>query len=250
MKRLFAGTLLVLSSIGSAQGQEAAPNGANATLNVAPGFAATSAAKAALVEPLNAAQTLVASAASPASTMKTPGPPAPAAPLSTADPGAPAPDPKFLYGGRDDYRWQVGLGMTWIRFRSSIFNASAVGIKTSVTYYTNDWFGLEGNISAAYAPEIFQNEHVKLAIFGGGPKVAWRKRRWEPWLHGIVGFMHEQPKTAGNSKNAFAVQAGGGADYRFNPRLSARLEGNWVRSTFFNQTQNNFQLAAGFVLHF
>lgn len=163
---------------------------------------------------------------------------------------APAPDPKFLYGGRDDYRWQLGIGIDWIRFRSSIFNASAVGVDSSVTYFMNDWFGVEGNVATGFAPQIFDREHVKLLVYGGGPKIAWRQHKWEPWVHAIVGGAHEQPQTANSGKNAFAVEAGGGADYRFNPRFSGRLEADWVYTGFFGQTQNNFKLAAGVVFHF
>ena len=163
---------------------------------------------------------------------------------------SPAPDPKFIYGGRDDFRWQLAIGADWIRFRSSIFNASAVGFNTSVTYFTNEWFGIEGNISADFAPEIFDRAHVKLLVYGAGPKIAWRERKWEPWVHAIVGGAHEQPQTAGNGKNAFAVKAGGGADYRFNPRLSGRLEADLVHTGFFSQSQNNLELSGGVVFHF
>ena len=176
-----------------------------------------------------------------------------AIPAGSASPDAspaPAPDPKFIYGGRDDFRWQLSIGADWIRFRSSRFNASAVGINTSVTYFTNDWFGVEGNISSDFAPQILDREHVKLLVYGVGPKIAWRERKWEPWGHVIVGGAHEQPKTADSSKNAFAVKAGGGADYRFNPRLSGRLEADWVRTSFFSESQNNFELSAGVVFHF
>jgi hypothetical protein len=162
----------------------------------------------------------------------------------------PAPDPKFVYGGRDDFRWQLAIGADWIRFRSSVFNASAVGIMSSVTYFTNDWFGVEGNFTTAFAPQIFDKEHVKIFVFGGGPKIAWRQRKWEPWLHAIIGGAHEQPQTAGNSRNGFAVEAGGGADYRFNPRLSGRLEGDWLHTSLFSQSQNNFVLMGGVVFHF
>jgi opacity protein-like surface antigen len=175
------------------------------------------------------------------------------APLETALPDAspaPAPDPKFIYGGRDDFRWQIGIGADWIRFRGSIFNASAVGINTSVTYFTNEWFGVEGNVSADFAPQILDREHVKLLLYGAGPKIAWRERKWEPWIHAIVGGAHEQPQTAGNSKNSFAAKVGGGADYRFNPRFSGRLEADWVHTGFFSQSQNNFELMGGVVFHF
>jgi hypothetical protein len=171
--------------------------------------------------------------------------------LENAEPEpAPAPKPKFLYGGRDDYRWQLAIGADWFRFRSSLFNASAVGVKTGVTYFTNDWFGIEGTVTTGFAPTILDNEHVKLLTYGAGPKVAWREKRWEPWVHAIFGGAHEEPQTAGNGKNGFDIELGGGADYRVNPRFSARLEGDWVRTTFFSQTQNNFVLMGGAVFHF
>jgi len=162
----------------------------------------------------------------------------------------PSPEPRFLYGGRDDFRWQLAIGVDWFRFRSSIFNASAVGLKSGVTYFTNDWFGIEGTVTTGFAPTIFDHEHVKVLTYGAGPKIAWRERRWEPWAHAIFGGAHEQPQTAGNSKNAFDIELGGGADYRFNPRFSGRLEANWVRTTFFSQSQNNFVLMGGVVFHF
>jgi len=174
-----------------------------------------------------------------------------AVPLDTADPGAPAPKPKFLYSRDDIVRWELGLGFNWIRFRSSIFNANAVGVKTSVTYYTNEWFGIEGNVSAAWGADVFPRERAKLLVYGGGPKITWRRyKRWDPWLHAILGGAHQQPQTAGNSRNAFALQLGGGGDYNFNSRFSGRLEANYIRTSFFSQSQNNFQLGAGVVAHF
>ena len=142
------------------------------------------------------------------------------------------------------------IGATWLRFQSSVFNASAVGVNTSVVYFTNDWFGIEGGITAAFAPTIFANEHVKIATYGGGPKIAWRQKQWEPWLHGIFGGARVQPQVAGQSRNSYSIKAGGGADYRWNPRISFRLEGDYVRTGFFKQSQNNFQLAGGIVFHF
>jgi len=219
--------------------------------NAAPDFSVTSAAKATLLGDLAAADTFSTQAAKPASTFAAPGvATALALPFENAEPASPSPQPKFLYGGRDDYRWELGLAASWLRFRSSVFNASAVGISTSVVYFTNEWFGVEGNITAVFAPTIFQNEHVKIATYGAGPKIAWRQKKWEPWLHGIFGGAHEQPQIAGQSRNSYAIKAGGGADYRWNPRLSFRLEGDYVRTGFFHGSQNNFQLAGGLVFHF
>ena len=241
MKRLFACTLLALGSAAAAMAQAPGPSNDSTSTTAAPptpapiDFANTSAARVTLLDP--------AAFGSPAAN-------ASSGTFTTAEPAPAKPEPRFVFGGRDDFRWQLSFGVAWNRFRSSIFNASAVGINTSLSYFTNDWFAVEGNISATYAPEIFSNEHVKLVTFGAGPKIAWRQRRWEPWLHGLVGMVHEQPQTAGNSKNGFAVQLGGGADYRWRPRLGFRLEADYVRSSLFSQHQDNFQLVGGVVFHF
>ena len=211
--------------------------------NVAMDFSAAPPVSASLFQPTASSTLFAAPTFAPL--------PAVALPVTNAVPDpSPSPDPKFIYGGRDDYRWQLAIGADWIRFRSSIFNASAVGFNTSVTYFTNEWFGVEATVSTDFAPQIFDREHVKLLVFGAGPKIAWRERKWEPWLHAIVGLAHEQPQTADNGKTAFAVKVGGGADYRFNPRFSGRLEGDWVRTMFFSQSQNNFELMGGVVFHF
>ncbi len=245
MKRQLVVLSLMLGATCAAGAQDVVPDNQSVTRNVAATFSAAPLAGTSLSQPAAAAAfsstSSFAPLAAPASALASPAP--------DASP-SPSPDPKFVYGGRDDFRWQLAIAADWIRFRSSIFNASAVGINASVTYFTNEWFGIEGNVSTGFAPEIYDREHVKLLVYGAGPKIAWREKKWEPWAHAIFGGSHEQPQTAGNSKNSYAIEAGGGADYRFNPRLSGRLEGDWVRTGFFSQSQNNFQLLGGVVFHF
>jgi opacity protein-like surface antigen len=251
MKRYFASALLLLGSVSFAQAQGNASAELVDTGNAAPDFSATSGAKAALIDPLTAADTFSRPAAKPEYSFSAPVlTTALTATPDPADPPGPSPAPKFIYGGRDDYRWQLSIGAAFYRFQSSIINASAVGVKTSVTYFLSDWFGVEGNVTAAFAPTILVNEHVKLLTYGGGPKVAWRQKQWEPWIHGIFGGAHEQPQIAASSRNSYSIMAGGGADYRLNPRLSLRVEGDYVRTGFFHQSQNNFQVVAGVVFHF
>jgi len=250
--KLFATALLVLGSVCVAQAQDTAAAEKNDNANIAADFTASSAPRVTPLHSMSGNGVFFLPAAKPMNAFEAPViATALAVPLETAEPAAPAPKPKFLYSRDDIVRWEIGLGVTWIRFRSSIFNASAVGLKTSVTYNTNEWFGIEGNISAGFAPQIFDREHVKLLVYGAGPKIAWhRYKRWDPWLHAILGGAHEQPQTAGHSRNAFAVQLGGGGDYNFNSRFSGRLEANYLRTSFFSQSQNNFQLGAGVVVHF
>ena len=251
MTRFFAAALLVRGSVSMTQAQEIAPAETNETTNVAQGFTASSIPKPSSISFMTASDPFFLPPAKTANALEAPMvATALAVPLNSADPGEPAPKPKFLYSKDDIVRWELSIGLDWMRFRSSIFNASAVGVRTSLTYFTTDWFGIEGDVSATFAPQIFDREHVKLLVYGGGPKIAWREKKWEPWVHAIFGGSHEQPQTAGNSKNSYAIEAGGGADYRFNPRLSGRLEADWVRTGFFSQSQNNFQLMGGVVFHF
>jgi opacity protein-like surface antigen len=251
MKRLLVSAFLLLGSVNVAQAQVNAPTLTIDRGNAAQDFSATSAAKATLLNDLVAADTFSAPLAKPASTFAVPmDATALALPLANAEPASPSPQPKFLYGGRDDYRWELSLAASLLRFQSSVFNASAIGINTSVVYFTNDWFGIEGNITAVFAPTILVKEHVKIGTYGAGPKIAWRQKKWEPWLHGIFGGAHEQPQIAGQSRNSYVLKAGGGADYRWNPRISFRLEGDYVRTGFFKQSQNDFQVAGGIVFHF
>ena len=161
-----------------------------------------------------------------------------------------SPAPKYVYGTRDDYRWQLALGVSLLRFRSSRFYATGVGTNTSLTYFTSDWLGVEGNINTAFAPGIYLDENVKYVSYGAGPKVAWRARKLEPWAHVIAGGAHILPQTAGASQNGFSLQVGGGADYRIFPHLSARLELDWVKTRFFGEWQNNAQANLDIVLHF
>ena len=165
-------------------------------------------------------------------------------------PAAAAPDPKFAYGSRDDYRWQVGLGVSLVRFRSSLFYATGVGTNTSVTYFTNDWFAVEGAVNTAFAPTIYHNDHVKFFSYGAGPKIAWRARKLEPWAHVMGGGMHILPQTAGHSQNGLAFHIGGGVDYRFYPHLSLRTEVDWIKTRVFGEWGNSAQANLDIVLHF
>src|SRR5215469_11801635 len=239
MKKLPMGVLVLLAAAGGARAQE--ENSLAARTNAAASFEQTSAAKVNLLatnEESNEAPAMaMAAGAGEAS-------PAPEAPP------APAAKPKFVFGERDDYRWQVEMGVEIFRLLSSRYNATMVGTNTTVTYYTNGWFGVEGNLVTGFAPTIYQNEHVKLFGGGGGIRVGSRRARWEPWAHVLAGGGRLLPQTAGAGKGALMVQTGGGVDYRLHARMSLRLEADWVYSTWFNQSQNSFQGVGGVVLHF
>src|SRR6266404_2856598 len=211
MKRLLLVALLVLAAVSVAGAQDDRTISSQANANVAADFANTSASSSPKLSD--------ATSSWPSAELRLANATSLAEPRSFAAPAEAmpaAPEPKFVYGSRDDFRWQLALGVSVLRFRSSIFYATGVGTNTSVTYFTNEWFGVEGNLITSFAPTIYLSEHVKYFSYGGGPKIAWRARKWEPWMHAIVGGAHIQPQTTG-SRNGFDFMAGGGGDYRIFP---------------------------------
>jgi opacity protein-like surface antigen len=259
MKRLLLSLLLGCAGVYAVQAQESVPAAYTVGSNAAANFSATSAAQVPLMQPLVQTGPLFtaealdlgssSSAAAPATVTTALALPM-AAPNAAAAEPSPAPRPKFIYSDRDDFRWQLGLGVSFERFRSSIYSASAVGTTTSLAYFLSDFLGVEGDVNTFFAPTIWQNEHIKLVNYGVGPKFAWRRPRWEPWFHGLFGGTHAFPQTAGHGQNGFAVQLGGGADYRLLPRLSARAEVDYVGTKLFGTWQNNGQATLSLVFHF
>src|SRR5690348_13832358 len=85
--------------------------------------------------------------------------------LSAAFP-APRPHPRRQTVNDDDVRgiWELGLGYTFERFRSSLFDASMNGLNATVNYYLRDHLALEGNVTAAFS------EDARYVFYGGGVK--------------------------------------------------------------------------------
>jgi hypothetical protein len=171
--------------------------------------------------------------------------PAPAYP-----PAAAAPAPKIKDAGREN-RWQIGLGVALVRFRSSVYFATAVGLNASASYFLTDSLAIEGAVTSAFAPAVFQSfERVKYVGYGAGPRFTFSRAALQPWVHALVGGIHILPQTALGSKNGFELLVGGGADYALNPDWALRLEADYLRTQVFGQSQNSGQAVLGIVYRF
>jgi hypothetical protein len=246
MRRPLMGLAVMLAATCAVLGQENVPSTTSSkdSVNIAQAFEDTSAASANLFSSSTVPYTSVA----PLTSMENSSEPFPADPAAL--PATPAAKPTFVFGDRDDYRWQLGFGVELFRFQSNLINATLVGTNTTLTYFTNSWLGLEGTLATGFAPEIYDREHVKLFAYSGGVRIGTRRARFEPWGHFQLGGAHLQPQTAGNSRNAFMFVAGIGLDFRVNSRLSLRGSADYVRTLFFSQDQNNVQGTLGAVIHF
>jgi hypothetical protein len=94
-------------------------------------------------------------------------------------------------GGQDSGRFQLSEGADAIRFRSRLFTANTVGIRTSGSYALNDHLGVECAVSATFGREIYDREHVKLLFVDCGPRVVLETGKIEPWVHALGGWGHE-----------------------------------------------------------
>jgi len=236
MTKAFLGVVLLVAACGVSAQENAGRT------NAAAGFSDTSASQVQLIS---------VGTDSSASVDGSAGNAAPSASPEAAPAADPAPAPRYIFGDRDDYRWQLGVGFEYLRFQSVAFNANLLGLNTTLTYYTNDWFGVEGDIVTVFSPDsVIGNNHGKLFGGVGGFRVGGRRAKWEPWAHALVGGSHLQPQTANGGRNAIMAIIGPGVDYRVHARLSFRGEADYVYTGYFSQSQSSFQIIAGVVLHF
>lgn len=232
MKRFVLAVLVFLGTAGFAAAQSA-----SLSLNAFPGTTTSG------LTPSTTGLRLISNASG--DTVAVPSAPEP-------QPGTPEPEPRFYFGHSEDLQFQLGLGYQYVRFRSTPFNANLNGLQTSLSYFINDWFAVEGNTVAAFGTKVFGGDRSKYLLYTGGGRIAWRgdRRLWEPWIHALVGGIHMVPQTSFGGKNGFALQAGGGADYRLTSNVSVRVGADYVRTQLYSQSQNNFQGGAGLVIHF
>ena len=164
--------------------------------------------------------------------------------LSAAFP-APQPQPRPQTINDDDVRgtWELGLGYTFVRFQSSLFNASMNGLNTSVSYYLRDHFAVEGNVTAAFS------EDARYLFYGGGVKVSKGKPKLQPFAHTLIGGAHIFPRAA-TGNNGFAVRLGGGLEAQLKQQIWLRVEGDYVRTQLYSSGQNNFQAVAAIIYRF
>ena len=158
---------------------------------------------------------------------------------------APQPQPRPQTINDDDVQgvWELGLGYTFVRFQSSLFNASMNGLNTSVSYYVRDHLAVEGDVTAAFS------EDARYVFYGGGVKVSKGNPKLQPFAHALVGGAHIFPRAA-TGNNGFSVRLGGGLEGQLQQHIWLRVEGDYVRSQLYSSGQNNFQAVAAIVYRF
>ena len=122
--------------------------------------------------------------------------------------------------------------------------------------YAGDFFG----VNAIFTPDPAYRTHVHNFLFG--PTLTYRKNaKITPFAHILVGDSHGTILTKENAfgitRDALALAAGGGVDYKIGHRLAVRLaQFDYIHTSFnFNSvvnglptSQNHFRYSAGIVI--
>jgi hypothetical protein len=151
----------------------------------------------------------------------------------------------------EDSRWETSVGFAVTRFRSKPFSKTLYGAESSFTYFFNDYFGLEGNLGCGSGHLETLDERASLIVYSAGTHLAWRDQRKaiQPWAHVLGGSVLVYPQTAAGGVRAIAMQMGGGVDVRVAPRISVRVQVDWLRSWLYSSTQHNAMAVLGVVIH-
>lgn len=161
---------------------------------------------------------------------------------------------------------RLDLSITYIGERSLQANASENFWLQggSIELGANVWrgWGVVADVTGTHTGSIGSSGlPLSLVTTTFGPRYRWHAdRRVSVYVQGILGeangFRSIFPATAGSQPdaNGFAVQVGGGVDYKLSDRFAVRvLDAGWVRTQLPNSTdnvQNTLRLGAGIVLRF
>jgi opacity protein-like surface antigen len=143
--------------------------------------------------------------------------------------------------------WQLGVGYQYQHFKPLGQTIHTNGYNVDVTRFLNDWFGVEGTAIIGFGSSS-NGTLTKSLFIGGGPHAVLNGHgRFEPWVHGLIGFEHIRD-IHGTSGLAFI--GGAGLDYKILPRLFLRAQGDFIGTRFQGFMQSGFQIGGGAVLNF
>jgi opacity protein-like surface antigen len=136
-------------------------------------------------------------------------------------------------------------GYSFMRVDNSpSFNTN--GWELSGNYKFADWLGGVADFDGHYASPGGLSTSLHTYLFG--PQVSW-PARVSPFAHVLLGGAHAS--AGGESDTSFAMAIGAGIDTRVLPGIYWRvIQGDYLRTRFFGQTQNNGRLSTGIVFKF
>ncbi len=181
----------------------------------------------------------------------------------------------FLFAGLANAQIPSGnvfLGFSYERSNSTAFGPNLVrttvtspnlhGWEASFEGKVLPFVGIVGDVSGHYGTQSFtettSNGSQNISVTGHeqeylvGLRLSVPVGKLTPFAEAMAGaaHIHTGGTLPGPSNTSFATALGGGLDYRLLGPVAARVEGDYLRTSFFSSTQNNFRLSAGVAFHF
>ena len=161
------------------------------------------------------------------------------------------------------------FGYSFIRFNTNAGvkeNFNEHGATAAIAGNVNRWFSVVGDFGFYTIRSLPPGVKAKAYTYMFGPQFSHRGERWTPFVHALFGAARISNVTISGtptgsaffnsvfSQNAFATALGGGVDLNFTKHFGLRLvQGEYLLTKFkdgFDNSQNNFRLSTGIVVHF
>ncbi len=148
-------------------------------------------------------------------------------------------------------------------------NANLNGWNASAELKLLPWIGGVADFGGNYGKSTFTpscpviipcpapfSANVRVNTYLFGPRASFSLGKIRPFAHALVGVaqIHGDGSSGtfnlSTSETSLGTAIGGGLDYKLVPLLAWRLQGDYLRTRFFNSTQNNARFTTGIVLRF
>lgn len=130
------------------------------------------------------------------------------------------------------------------------WNGSLEGKVLPWVGFVADFSGLYGSQNVSNVSPLKVDTRMNTVVLG--PRVSVGIGKFTPFAHALFGASHRHDSASGFSESdtSFASALGGGIDYRLIHGIGWRAQADMLQTRFFSNTQNNFRLSTGIVLHF
>jgi hypothetical protein len=145
---------------------------------------------------------------------------------------------------------------------SSAGRANTNGWEASVEGKLVPFLGIVADFDSHYGSQNFVvsclecgfsssvNANVTAYNFLLGPRVSASVGKFRPFAEALFGGGHVSVNNGVGTDFSFATALGGGLDYKIIKPIAVRLQGDYVRTSFFGGTQDNVRISTGIVLRF
>jgi len=151
----------------------------------------------------------------------------------------------LLPAAAQDEKVEVFGGYSYMRLRGGA-DVNLNGWEASAQYKFRDWIGGVADFDGHYGSINGVGTSVHSFLFG--PQVSLPSKV-SPFAHVLLGGAHFSASGVGDT--AFSMAIGGGMDYQVNDRFSWRIiQGDYLMTRFFGDTQNNGRISTGIIYRF